>query len=201
MRVAVQRDPIEHSVPGETTHLLAREAQARGATLWCYPPTELRYESPTVRARARRLRYLSDRPSDPRFELGDVEDLDLAKMDVVLLRQDPPVDLAWLSTTWMLEHLPPTTRVLNPPGAVRDTSEKLVVLTWPHLAPPTLVTADPARIRAFRAHHGDLVIKPLFGKAGQGVFIFDRDDRNFDVVVDDWVRAQGCPVMVQRYMG
>jgi len=194
LRVAVQRDPIEGSRPGETSHLLARAAEARGHRLWYYTPADLRFDAGRVRARARALSY-----QGAAFALAPAEDLDLGVMDVVLLRQDPPVDMAWLTTTWLLDLLPRHTLVVNAPRAVRDTPEKLVALAFPDLAPPTIVSADPAQLRAFRALHGDVVIKPLHDKAGAGIFFLDRDDPNFDVVVESWVPLQGCPVLMQRY--
>ncbi len=145
-------------------------------------------------ARARSLSY----GGGTDFALGSPEDLDLATMDVVLVRQDPPVDMAWLTTTWLLDLLP-ATQIINAPRAIRDTPEKLVALTLPHLAPPTLVSGDPACLSAFRARHGDVVVKPLYDKAGAGFFFLDRDDPNFDVVVESWVPAQGAPVIIQRY--
>lgn len=194
LRIAIQRDPIEGSRPGETTHLLAQAAQARGHSLWYHTPADLRFQEGHVVSRARSLRY-----EGMAFHLGDPSDLDLAEMDVVLLRQDPPLDMAWLTTTWLLDLLPSTTRVINSPRSIRETPEKLLPLALPHLSPPSLVSANPACIRDFRAIHGDIVIKPLFDKAGAGIFFLDRDDPNFDVVVESWVPALGEPVLVQRY--
>lgn len=196
LRVAIQRDPVEDSRPGETTHLLAREAQARGHRVWCYVPTDLRWEAGRVAAHGRPITYDEGTPG---WALGPSEDLDLGEMDIVLTRQDAPIDMAWITTTWLLELLPPTTLVVNPPRGLRDTQDKLMPLALPGCAPPTMITADPSLIRAFRAQHGDLVIKPLYDQAGAGIFFLDRDDPNFDVVLESWIPAQGLPVVVQRY--
>jgi glutathione synthase len=118
---------------------------------------------------------------------------------VVLVRHDPPVDAAWLASTWVLDHLPARVTVANPPRALRETPEKLAILGFPDLAPPTLVTRDPLAIRAFRVRHGDLVVKPLFGKAGEGVWFLDRGDPNFNVLVETMTSQPGSPWMVQRY--
>jgi glutathione synthase len=195
LRVAIQRDPVDGSKPGETTHLLAREAQARGHEIFVYTPADLSWEG-RVTARVRPIAYADGGQT---WTVGAPGRVDLGDMDVVLVRQDPPVDMAWMTTTWILDLLPPTTLVLNPPTAIRDTPEKLVPLEFPDLTPPTLVTADPRSIRAFRELHGDLVLKPLFDKAGAGMFFLDRDDPNFDVVLESWVPAQRAPVVVQRY--
>jgi glutathione synthase len=189
LRVAIQRDPVEGSKPGETSHYLARDAEARGHEVWVYTPGTLAWDDGRVVAEARRIHYGDG------WRCGPSTCIDLAEADVVLIRQDPPVDMAWLTTTWLLDLLPRRTLVLNPPGAIRDTPEKLVPLQVPDLVPPTLVTADRERIRRFRDEHGDVVLKPLFDKSGAGLFFLDRDDPNFDVVVEGVV----APVAVQRY--
>lgn len=195
-RVAIQRDAVEGSRPTETTHLIAREAGTRGHEVWCYTPADLRLEDGRVMAWARRIHYAVDSLG---WSLDRGEDLDLSTMDVVLTRNDPPVDMAWLSATWLLDLLPATTLVLNPPHALRDVQDKLVPLALSHRSPPTLITADPARIAIFRAVHGDIVVKPLYEAAGVGIFFFDREDPNFDVVMESWLPAQRAPVVVQRY--
>ncbi len=196
LRVAIQRNPVAGSRPTETTHLLAREAQARGHRVWCYLPSDLRWDAGRVAARAQTITY-GDGASG--WTMGASEDLDLGEVDIVLTRQDAPVNMAWITTTWLLDLLPPTTLVVNPPRALRDTPDKLMPLALPDLVPPTMITADPSQIRAFRALHGDLVLKPLFEQAGKGIFFLDRDDPNFDVVLESWLPAQGAPVVVQRY--
>jgi len=189
LTVALQRDPVEGSKPGETSHYLARDAEARGHDVWVYTPRDLAFDGRRVVAEARRIRYGEG------WACGPATCIDLAEADVVLIRQDPPVDMAWLTTTWLLDLLPRRTLVLNPPAAIRDTPEKLVPLQFPDLTPPTLVTADRERIRRFRDEHGDVVLKPLFDKAGAGLYFLDRDDPNFDVVLE----GVAAPVAIQRY--
>lgn len=194
LRVAIQRDPVDGSRPGETTHLLAREAQARGHQIWCYEPVDLRWDAGRVAAYGRSITY-----DETGFTQGAREDLDLGMIDVLLTRQDAPVDMAWMTTTWLLDLLPKSTLIVNPPRALRDTQDKLIPLALPSFAPPTTITSDPAIIRAFRETHGDLVLKPLYEQAGAGIFFLDRDDPNFDVVLESWLPSHKLPVVVQRY--
>lgn len=193
LKVAILRDEIVGSRPGETTHFFAREAQARGHAIWCFLPRDLRWEAPSVIARARSLRY-----HGAEMDLGPPEDLDLSTVDVVLVRHDPPADLAWLLPTWLLERLPPRVVVANPPRALRDTPDKLVLLELPDLAPPTLVTAEAARIRAFCEVHGEVVIKPLFDKAQAGVVMVARAQPDLEAVIARQLSA-GLSVMAQRW--
>jgi len=130
-------------------------------------------------------------------ELGDAERIDLGMMDVVLMRQDPPVDAQYLAATYLLEQLGPQTLVVNNPRAVRDTAEKLSIVHFPELAPPTLVTSDCERLCAFRKRHGDLVIKQLFGSGGEGLFYVKQDDKNWNVIIEQIGRT---PVMAQKYI-
>jgi len=199
-------DPLEGTYPGETTHYIAREASRRGHRLAYCTPADLAYESPTVTAAVRSMRYTPSVPASDLppirgrgigCELGDSERIDLCTMDVVLMRQDPPVDARYLAATYLLERLGPQTLVVNHPRAVRDTAEKLSIVHFPDLAPPTLVTSDHERLCAFRERHGDLVVKQLFGKGGEGLFYVKRDDKNWNVIVEQIGRT---PVMAQKYI-
>lgn len=205
LQIAVVMDPIERTYPGETTHFIAREAARRGHRLVYCTPAELAYEAPAVTATVRPMAYTPQLPSvdGPPTRgvglgctLGASSIVDLATMDVVLMRQDPPFDEAYLAATFLLERLAPKTLVVNDPRAVRDTAEKLAVLYFPDLAPPTLVTSDHSRLRAFRERHGDLVIKQLFGKGGEGLFYVRRDDKNWNVILET---IDKTPVMAQKY--
>lgn len=207
MHIGVLMDPIEHTYPGETTHALGRELARRGHTLVYFTPADLTYESPAVTATVRPIAYapIPDTGAPPQrgvglgIALGAPRALDLAQLDVVLMRQDPPVDARYLAATYLLERLAPATLVVNDPRTVRDTAEKLAIVHFPELAPPTLVSADHARLAAFRAAHGDVVLKQLWGKGGDGIFFVRAGDKNWNVLLETLVPAGGAPIMAQRY--
>ncbi|HUA78082.1 MAG TPA: glutathione synthase, partial [Acetobacteraceae bacterium] len=148
-------------------------------------------------ARARPIKVA--RPPEEVARLGPEEVIDLAAMDVVLMRQDPPFDLAYITATHLLEHIQPGTLVVNDPRAVRNAPEKLLVTHFPELMPPTLISWDVAAMRAFRAAHNDIVIKPLFGNGGAGVFRIRSDDENFNAVLEMHFARTREPLMLQRY--
>ena len=208
LRVAVQMDPIERiNIAGDSTFALMLEAQARGHALWHY---EVRHLSlgegprdvaagPALRltARARRVHVHNDAACPATF--GAEQRLDLASMDVVLMRQDPPFDMAYITATHMLEHIQRTTLVVNDPVAVRNAPEKLLVTHYPDLMPPTLITWDPDAIRDFRATWGDIIVKPLFGNGGAGVFRIRPDDENLASLLEMFFVSSREPLMIQRY--
>ena len=134
------------------------------------------------------------------FTLGSPEKIDLSTLDVVLLRQDPPFDMAYLSTTYMLERIHPATLVVNDPAEVRDAPEKLLVMNYPELMPETIITRDPDEIRAFRAEFGDIVLKPLYGAGGQGVYHVKPDDDNFSAFLELFLTQSRDPFIAQRYL-
>ncbi len=177
------------------------EAQARGHLLWHYEVRDLAFscagEALQLVARARRIDVA--RPPAETARLGPEEVIDLGAMDVVLMRQDPPFDLAYITATHLLEHIQPGTLVVNDPRAVRNAPEKLLVTHFPELMPPTLVSWDVAAMRAFRAEHGEIVIKPLFGNGGAGVFRIRPDDENFNAVLEMHFARTREPLMLQRY--
>lgn len=183
LNVAVQMDPIERiSIAGDTTFALMLEAQARGHVLHYHRPEYLSLRDGKVVARAATLQ-VRDVPGD-HYTLGETQSLDLSTMDVVLLRQDPPFDLAYITSTHLLERLPASTLVVNDPVSVRNAPEKLFVLDYPQLMPPTLITRDKAEIEAFRREHGDVVMKPLHGHGGASVFKVAPTDGNFGSLFD-----------------
>ena len=183
LNVAVQMDPIEGiSIAGDTTFALMLEAQARGHELFYYRPDHLTLREGRVVARGATVRVHD--VVGGHFELGAIETRELASSDVVLMRQDPPFDLAYITATHLLERLPPTTLVVNDPVSVRNAPEKLFVLDYPELMPPTLVTRDKAAIAEFRREHGAVVMKPLHGHGGASVFKVDPDDANFGSLFD-----------------
>ncbi|MBM3556391.1 MAG: glutathione synthase, partial [Alphaproteobacteria bacterium] len=157
LAVAIQMDPIESiNIDADSTFVLALEAQARGHGLYHYLPRDLAFTHGRVTARARPLQVR--RVKGDHFSLGAPEVIDLAGVDVVLLRQDPPFDMAYITTTHLLEHVHPKTLVVNDPVSVRNAPEKLFVTHFPELMPTTLITADPVEIRAFRAEHKDIIV-------------------------------------------
>ena len=199
LAVAIQMDPIESiNIDADSTFVLGLEAQARGHRLWHYLPRHLSLSAGRVVARARPL-ALRREPGN-HFTLGAWEELDLATMDVVLMRQDPPFDMAYITATHILEHIHPRTLVVNDPAAVRNAPEKLYVTHFPDLMPPTLITADPAQIAAFRREHGDIILKPLFGNGGAGVFHIRPDDRNLNALLELFTERSREPLVVQRYV-
>lgn len=178
LNVAVQMDPIERiSIRGDSTFALMLEAQARGHALSVYLPDTLSMRDGGVTASVRPV-TLRDVEGD-HVTAGAATRVDLTGFDVVLLRQDPPFDMAYVTTTHLLERIHPRTLVVNDPASVRNAPEKMFVTEFPELMPPTLITRDRADIEAFREEHGDVVMKPLYGNGGAAVFKLGRDDPNF----------------------
>lgn len=199
LRVAIQMDPIEHiNIDGDSTFALALEAQARGHALHYYLPRQLSFRDGRVTAQARSLTVKRSRGDH--FTLGPPETLDLAGMDVVLLRQDPPFDMGYITTTHVLERLHPATLVVNDPAQVRNAPEKLFVTQFPALMPPTLITSDAEAVRGFRREHGDIILKPLYGNGGAGVFRVKPDDENLAALLEMFTQFYREPVVVQRYV-
>ncbi len=199
LSVAIQMDHIATiNIAGDTTFALALEAQRRGHRLFHYTPDRLSLEGGQVFARVEELRVRDERGAH--FTLGDPVRTDLAEMDVVLLRQDPPFDMAYITTTHVLERLHPRTLVVNDPMWVRNSPEKIFVMEFPDLMPETLVTRDPAEIAAFRRAHRDVIVKPLYGNGGAGVFHLREDDRNLASLLEMFGQMFREPIIVQRYL-
>ena len=200
LTVAVQMDPIEKiNIAGDSTFALLLEAQARGHSILYYTPDRLSMLGERVIARAQPL-SVRDVVGD-HFTLGEAREVDLGgEVDVVLLRQDPPFDLAYVTTTHLLERIHPRTLVVNDPASVRDAPEKLFVMNFPELMPPTLITRDRARIEAFRAEHGEVVMKPLYGNGGAAVFKVGVRDPNFGSLYDLFATTFREPWVVQRFL-
>jgi glutathione synthase len=197
--VAVQMDPIETiNIAGDSTFALLLEAQRRGHRLFTYTPDRLSLNGDRVSAIVRRTEVRDLRHDH--VSLQDPELLDLADADVVLLRQDPPFDLAYITTTHVLERLQPGTLVVNDPAAVRNAPEKLFVMDFPHLMPATLISRDRGAIEAFREEHGDVVMKPLFGAGGAAVFKVTRQDPNFGSLFDLFATTFREAWVVQKFL-
>jgi glutathione synthase len=200
LAVAVQMDPIHAiNIDADSTFVLMLEAQARGHGLWYYTPKTLSLHGGRVIAKAQRVVDIRRKKGD-HVELGPLEPLDLSMMDVVLLRQDPPFDMAYITTTHLLERLHPRTLVVNDPAHVRNAPEKLFVTHFQELMPPTLITVDKDEILAFRKQHKDIVVKPLFGNGGSGVFHVKPDDENLGSILEVFTQMFREPIIAQRYI-
>jgi len=199
LQVAIQMDPIESiNINADSTFVLALEAQKRGHTLYHYLPRKLSFREGRVIARARTLTVR--RELGKHYDLGPEQELDLRTMKVVLMRQDPPFDMAYITATHVLEHIHPKTLVVNDPVHVRNAPEKLFVTHFEGVMPPTLISADVEEIRAFRRDHKDIIIKPLYGNGGAGVFHIRPDDENLGALLEMFTTTWREPVIVQRYV-
>ncbi|MEM9974318.1 MAG: glutathione synthase [Pseudomonadota bacterium] len=199
LTVAFQMDPIaEVDIEADSTFRLAEEAQARGHRLYCYTPGKLAYEEGRITARAQSLEVR--RVAGDHASLADEAPLDLGTCDVVWLRQDPPFDMSYITTTHLLDHLAPGTLVANDPFWVRNYPEKLLVLQFPDLTPPTCIARDLATLKAFRAVHGDIILKPLYGNGGAGVFRLTPDDRNLTSLHELFSSLNREPLIAQRFL-
>jgi glutathione synthase len=199
LAVAIQMDPIETiNIDGDSTFVLALEAQARGYTLYHYLVQNMWLKGGILQARARRLEVRREHGRHHSF--GPPEVIDLAAMDVVLMRQDPPFDMGYITATHLLEHIHPKTLVVNDPASVRNAPEKLFVTHFPDLMPPTLITRDRQAIEDFRAEHRDIIVKPLFGNGGAGVFRLQEQDENLGSLLEMFFALSREPLMIQRYL-
>ena len=199
MRVAFQMDPIDAiDINADSSFRLAEAAQARGAELFYYAPDKLALDEGRVTATGWPLtvrRQLGDH-----FSLGPMDTVDLGQMDVVWLRQDPPFDMGYITTTHILERLTGQTLVVNDPFWVRNYPEKLLVLSFPDLTPPTTIARDLDTIKAFRARHGDMILKPLYGNGGAGVFRLRPDDPNLISLHELFTNANREPLIAQKFV-
>ena len=203
--ILIQMDPMEGvNVRGDTTFALAREALSRGHHVATYGAEALRYEGGRVTALVHSVEALTDEQGR-HVTFGEPAMRDLGDADVVLIRQDPPFDMTYITACHILEALPPSVLVLNDPAEIRGAPEKLFVMDYPDLMPPTLVTSDQAAIRAFREHHGDMILKPLYGNGGAGVFRLRPDDQNLASLMELFLGTPGpgyrpVPVIAQAYL-
>ncbi len=198
LNTAVQMDPLHHiDITGDSTFALMLEGQSRGHRLWYYEVPHMWLDGAVLRARVKPVTVRN--VAGAHYQFGPEEVIALGGMDVVLMRQDPPFDMAYITATHLLEHIHPKTLVVNNPAAVRNAPEKLLVTHFPELMPPTLIAWDRDAIREFRARHKDIVVKPLFGNGGIGVFRIKPDDENLGSLLDMFFTASREPLMVQRY--
>jgi glutathione synthase len=196
--VAVQMDPIELvNIDGDSTFVMGLAAQERGHRLFHYHASRLSFRDGKVTARGAAMTLRRERGNH--FTLGEPEVIDLAKADVVLMRQDPPFDMSYITTTHLLERIHPKTLVVNDPAHVRNAPEKVFVLDFLDLMPPTLVTRHLEQVRAFRAVHKDIILKPLYGNGGASVFRIGEGDTNLNSLVELFQTVFREPFMVQQY--
>ena len=199
LAVAIQMDPIETiDIDADSTFALALEAQRRGHGLFHYLTQQLTLRDGRVYARARPLQVR--REPGNHASLGAPETIDLATLDVVLMRQDPPFDMSYITATHLLEHVHPQTLVVNDPVHVRNAPEKLFVTHFGPLMPPTLITSDREEVLDFRAAHKDIIVKPLFGNGGAGVFHIAPEDENLTALLELFTELYREPIIVQRYL-
>ena len=198
LKIACQMDPIERiDIGGDSTFALLLEAQRRGHELFYYTPPDLALIGDRLIARGSTLK-VQDKAGD-HYALSDPRSVDLSSVDTVLLRQDPPFDMAYITTTYLLERIHPGTLVVNDPAHVRNAPEKLWVLDFLDLMPPTIVTRQLADVMAFRAEHKDIIVKPLYGNGGASVFRIREDDSNLASLVELFQTVFREPFMVQQY--
>ena len=199
MKIAFQMDPIGSvNINADSSFRLAEEAQARGHELFYYSPDRLAYQEGRITARGQDMRV--QRVAGNPAILGEMREVDLADFDVVWLRQDPPFDMHYITSTHLLDRLKGITLVVNDPFWVRNSPEKLLVLNFPDLTPPTTIARDLATIRAFKAKHGDIILKPLYGNGGAGVFRLDEGDRNLASLHELFTGFSREPLIVQKFL-
>jgi len=199
MRVAIQMDPIGPiDIDADSTFRLAEDAQARGAELFYYTPDKLALDGGKIVARGWPLTVRREKGNH--FTLGDQALVDLAGFDVVWLRQDPPFDMGYITTTHLLDRIKGQTLVVNDPFWVRNYPEKLLVLQFLELTPPTTIARDLDTLRAFRARHGDMILKPLYGNGGAGVFRLTPDDRNLVSLHEMFAGMSREPLIAQKFV-
>ena len=200
LRIAVQMDPLEAVNPAtDTSFMMIEEAQGRGHQVFVYGVGDLFYDSGFVGAWAKPAKVFPGRT--PHAEMGTAQKLDLRKdIDVVLMRQDPPFHMGYITAAHLLELVSDETLVVNDPAGVRSSPEKILTLMYPDLQPPTLITRDIARVQEFRAVHGDIVLKPLHGHGGAGVLKIGREDGNLEAVVDLFNKMVPEPFIAQAFL-
>lgn len=199
MKVALQMDPIEAiNIDGDSTFRIGFEAQVRGHSLFYYTPDRLAYQEGRITARGWWIELRREKGNHVSF--GPEVEVDLSDFDVVWLRQDPPFDMGYITTTHLLDMIHPKTLVVNDPFWVRNYPEKLLVLQFPDLTPPTAIARDLDTIRAFKAKHGDVILKPLYGNGGAGVFRLDVNDRNLSSLHELFTGINREPLIVQKFL-
>ncbi len=199
LSIAIQMDPVETlQIFGDSTFALGLEAQNRGHTLWFYTADRLSLNEGVVVARGQSVTFFDQ--AGAHFKADDIEARSLQDFDIILVRQDPPFDMAYITATHLLERLSPDTMVINNPAEIRNAPEKLFVTLYPDLMPPTLISRDFETIIAFRQKHKDIIVKPLFGNGGAGVFRLRPNDQNLTSLLEMFFSTSREPVIIQAYL-
>lgn len=199
LKIAVQMDPIEDvDITGDSTFAMMIEAQSRGHSLFYYLTDAMSFQDGKLSARGADLE-VRHKVGD-HFTLGEPYEIDLATADVVLMRQDPPFDMSYITATHLLERIHPKTLVVNDPRSVRDAPEKIFVTDFLEFMPPTLITRDETQIRKFKDEHKDIIVKPLYGNGGQGVFRLREGDENLASIVELFNGMMPEPMIAQKYL-
>jgi len=199
LKVAIQMDPIAPiDINGDSTFRIAEEAQTRGHELFYYTPDKISFCEGRVRAKGWPLTVR--REVGNHFTLGDEQTIDLADWDVVWLRQDPPFDMSYITTTHLLDFIHPETLVVNDPFWVRNYPEKLLVLEFQDLTPPTMIARDLETLKSFKEEHQDIILKPLYGNGGAGVFRLGPDDRNLNSLHELFAGINREPLIAQKFL-
>lgn len=199
LKVAIQMDPIDAiDINADSTFRIAEEAQARGHELFYYTPDKISFYDGTVSATGYPLTVR--REEGNHFSLGDETTINLRDWDVVWLRQDPPFDMSYITTTHLLDFIHPETLVVNDPFWVRNYPEKLLVLNFPDLTPPTMIARDLDTLKSFKEEHQDIILKPLYGNGGAGVFRLGPDDRNLNSLHELFAGINREPLIAQKFL-
>jgi len=199
LNVAFQMDPIQNvDIDADSSFRIALEAQERGHQLFFYTPDQLAYQNGRITARGQAMTLR--RVKGDHVDLGPMTEIDLSTQDVVWLRQDPPFDMGYITSTHLLDRVHPDTLVVNDPFWVRNYPEKLLVLEFPDLIPPTTIARDLGTIKAFKAEHGDIILKPLYGNGGAGVFRLGPDDRNLSSLHELFIGMNREPLIAQKFL-
>jgi glutathione synthase len=200
LKIAVQSDPIElFDISGDSTFAMMLAAQGRGHSLFIYHVKSLAYDSGTLSAEGHDVKVHDVKGGH--FELGVRRRIDLSTQDAILMRQDPPFDMGYITATHLLDMIHPKVLVVNDPTEVRNAPEKLFILKFPELMPPTLITRDVKELEKFRAFHGDVILKPLYGNGGAGVYRTSKTDQNFTSILEMFASLYGTePFIAQQYL-
>lgn len=199
LKVAFQMDPIDAiDIDADSSFRIAEEAQKRGHELYYYTPDKIAYQEGRVTAQGWPLTVRREKGNH--FTLGDPLEIDLREMDAVWLRQDPPFDMGYITTTHILDMIHPETLVVNDPFWVRNYPEKLLVLEFPDLTPPTTIARDIETLKAFKEKHQDIILKPLYGNGGAGVFRLGPDDRNLGSLHELFAGINNEPLIAQKFL-
>lgn len=200
LNIAMQMDHIKTIDPhGDSSFAIMLEAQSRGHKLSHYTPDTISLNVDILSANVAPVEVF-DKPKGEHFILGEAKRVDLSTFDVIHMRQDPPFDMNYITYTHLLERIHPKTLVVNPPFDVRNAPEKILVMDFPHLMPPTVITRDRQEIYKFRKTHGDIIIKPLYGNGGAGVFLLSAGDQNLSSLIELFEQNFVEPFMVQKYL-